>query len=424
LSNVASPDLIFIIAIITAIFALGAMIFGYLGFEAANKAQIKINYRLEVLENGLKHFLGNSFDEMRALRGELSGGFRDFRNESNIKLQGLIDKNDTNSKALLETLINNLDKLREGNEQKLEQMRATVDEKLQGTLTERLGEGFKQVSDHLEKVHKGLGEMQNLATGVGDLKRVLTNVKSRGTWGEVQLEMLLQDILTPNQFDKNVRINPASTELVEFAVRLPGKEQDNPVFLAIDAKFPQEDYERLAKAQDDGNADAVEIQSANLEKVIRKQAKDIQDKYIFPPYSTDFAIMYLPTEGLFAEIIRRPGLVQEVQSKHRVVITGPTTLAALLNSLQMGFRTLAIEKRSSEVWKILEAAKREFNNYGGVMDKLRKQLDTAQKTVTDAEVRTRAINRTLKNVDVEQIPSPQANVISITDLIDDESDAE
>ena len=423
MSNAASPDLIIIVAIITAIFALGALIFGYLGFEAANKAQIKINYRLEVLENGLKHFLGNSFEEMRALRGELSGGFRDFRNESNHKLQGLIDKNDANSKALLETLITSLDKLREGNEQKLEQMRATVDEKLQGTLTERLGEGFKQVSDHLEKVHKGLGEMQNLATGVGDLKRVLTNVKSRGTWGEVQLEMLLQDILTPNQFDKNVRINPASTELVEFAVRLPGKEQDNPVFLAIDAKFPQEDYERLAKAQDDGNAEAVEVQSANLEKVIKKQAKDIQDKYIFPPYSTDFAIMYLPTEGLFAEIIRRPGLVQEIQAKNRVVITGPTTLAALLNSLQMGFRTLAIEKRSSEVWNILEAAKREFNNYGGVMDKLRKQLDTAQKTVTDAEVRTRAINRTLKNVEVEQIPTP-AKVISITDLIDDEADNE
>ena len=187
MSNIASPDLLIIIAIFTAIFALGALIFGYLGYEAANKAQIKINYRLEVLENGLKHFLGNSFEEMRALRSELSGGFRDLRNESNQKLQGLIDKNDVNSKALLETLITSLEKLREGNEQKLEQMRATVDEKLQGTLTERLGEGFKQVSDHLEKVHKGLGEMQNLATGVGDLKRVLTNVKSRGTWGEVQL---------------------------------------------------------------------------------------------------------------------------------------------------------------------------------------------------------------------------------------------
>lgn len=287
----------------------------------------------------------------------------------------------------------------------------TVDEKLQGTLEARLGESFKLVSDRLELVHKGLGEMQTLATGVGDLKRVLTNVKSRGGWGEVQLGMLLDDMLTPEQYEKNVRIRPGSGEIVEFVVRLPGKGDGSPLYLPIDAKFPHEDYERLVLVQEAGNAEDAEKAAQALERTVRTQAKSICEKYVHPPYSTDFAIMYLPTEGLFAEIIRRPGLCSELQSQHRVMVTGPTTLAALLNSLQMGFRTLAIEKRSSEVWQVLGAAKAEFKKYGEVWDKLSKQLATAQNTVSEAGRRTRAVAKTLRDVETLELPASDELVV-------------
>lgn len=322
-----------------------------------------------------------------------------------LKIQGLTEANDKKQDAIRETLTLNLDQLRKDNEAKLEQMRVTVDEKLQGTLETRLGESFKLVSDRLELVHKGLGEMQSLATGVGDLKRVLTNVKSRGGWGEMQLGMLLEDMLTPEQYEANVHIVPGASEVVEFAVRLPGKSEDVPVYLPIDAKFPHEDYDRLLLAQDGGLPDDVEKAGQALERTVRAQAKLISEKYVHPPNSTDFAIMYLPTEGLFAEIIRRPGLSSELQSKHRVMLTGPTTLAALLNSLQMGFRTLAIEKRSSEVWKVLSAAKDEFRKYGDVWDRLSKQLATAQNTVTEAGKRTRAVERKLRDVETVEIPA-------------------
>ncbi|WP_374571946.1 DNA recombination protein RmuC [Phenylobacterium sp.] len=322
------------------------------------------------------------------------------------RVQALTEANDKKQESIREALTTNLGELRKDNEAKLEQMRATVEEKLQGTLEARLGESFKQVSERLEAVHKGLGEMQTLATGVGDLKRVLTNVKSRGGWGEVQLGMLLEDMLTPEQFEKNVRIRPEATEIVEFAVRLPGKGDGAPVYLPIDAKFPHEDYERLLIAQEAGAVDEVEQAGAALERAVRGQARTISDKYVHPPFSTDFAIMYLPTEGLFAEIIRRPGLCGDLQTKHRVIVTGPTTLTAVLNSLQMGFRTLAIEKRSSEVWQVLAAAKAEFGRYAQVWDKLSKQLATAQNTINDAGVRTRALERTLRKVEQAELPAP------------------
>lgn len=320
------------------------------------------------------------------------------------QMKSLTESNEKRQESIRETLNSNLEHLRKENEAKLEQMRLTVDEKLQGTLETRLGESFKIVSDRLELVHKGLGEMQSLATGVGDLKRVLTNVKSRGGWGEMQLEMVLQDLLTVDQYGKNVRINPDSNEVVEFAIRLPGKNDDVPVFLPIDAKFPQEDYERLLIAQDAGSSAEIEAAGLGLERAIRLQAKTISEKYVHPPHSTDFAIMYLPTEGLFAEAIRRPGLGGDIQNKYRVVLTGPTTLAALLTSLQMGFRTLAIEKRSSEVWQVLGAAKAEFRKYGEVWSKLGKQLDTAKRTVDDAGRRTRALERKLRDVETMELP--------------------
>ncbi|MEO8813226.1 MAG: DNA recombination protein RmuC [Caulobacteraceae bacterium] len=304
-----------------------------------------------------------------------------------------------------ESIAASLETLRKENEAKLEQMRLTVDEKLQGTLEKRLGESFKLVSERLETVHKGLGEMQALAIGVGDLKRVLTNVKSRGGWAEVQLGGLLDDMLTPEQFARNVAIPHGSTTFVEYAVKLPGHDAGTPCLVPIDAKFPNEDYERLLAAQELGDPAAVETAAIILEKTLRGEAQRIQ-KYIHPPETTNFAIMYLPTEGLFAEAIRRPGLMTELQTKWRVNLTGPTTLAAVLSSLRMGFTTLTIQKRSSEVWKVLGEAKAEFGRYGDVWDKVSKQLDAAQKTVEATRVRTRAVERKLRDVEAPE-GSPQ-----------------
>lgn len=348
------------------------------------------------------------------LRETLGGGLDRLRSEQTLSLEGvtkrigaLIEANDAKQDKLRETVAGGLETLRVDNAEKLERMRETVDEKLQGTLERRLGESFQIVSDRLEQVHKGLGEMQNLATGVGDLKRVLSNVKSRGGWGEVQLGTLLEDMLSREQYAANVKVRPDSGEMVEFAVKLPGRgSDDQPLWLPIDAKFPHEDYDRLLVAQDAGLPDDVEKAAAALERAIRLQARTICEKYIHPPFSTDFAIMFLPTEGLFAEVIRRPGLASELQSKHRVMVQGPTTLAALLSSLQMGFRTLAIERRSSEVWQVLGAAKAEFVKYGQVWDRLGKQLDTAKKTVEEAGRRTRAVTRTLR--DVETLEGPES----------------
>lgn len=328
---------------------------------------------------------------------------REARTAANRELREMLDRG---LDRLNTTLKLSLEELRTGNEQKLEQMRLTVDEKLQGTLEKRLGESFSLVSERLEQVQKGLGEMQTLASDVGGLKRVLTNVKSRGGWGEVQLAKQLEDLMTSDQYEENVAVTPGSSERVEFALKLPGRREDHrPVYLPIDSKFPQEDYERLLDAQDGGDAEEISKAHKTLERVLVDEAKRIASKYIDPPHTTDFAMMYLPTEGLFAETIRRPGLTAKLQQDHRVMVMGPTTLGAMLSSLQMGFRTLAIEKRSSEVWQVLGEAKAEFMKYGDVWDKLGKQLETAQNTVKQAGVRTRAVERKLRDVETLEVPS-------------------
>jgi DNA recombination protein RmuC len=314
-------------------------------------------------------------------------------------------------KALTEmraTLENKIKDLQNDNALKLEEMRKTVDEKLHATLELRLGESFKQVSDRLEQVHRGLGEMQALASDVGDLKRVLTNVKTRGTWGEVQLEALLEQLLVHEQYERNVEVVKGTGERVEFAIRLPGKgnHEDAPVWLPIDAKFPREDYERLLLAFEEANAEAADLAGRQLEVTVREEAKKIRTKYISPPASTDFAILFLPVEGLYAEIVRRPGLVDSLQREHRIVVAGPTTLAAILSSLQMGFRTLAVEKRSSEVWQLLGAVKTEFGKFGDILAKTKDQLEKAANTIGTAEVRTRAISRKLK--EVEELPGAES----------------
>jgi DNA recombination protein RmuC len=332
------------------------------------------------------------------------------------KVGTLTESNEKKQEALRVTVEGRLDKLRNENTQKLEEMRQTVDEKLQGTLDKRLGESFKVVSDRLEQVHKGLGEMQTLATGVGDLKRALTNVKLRGGWAEVQLGALLEQMLTPDQYGKNVKIKPNSLEIVEFAIRLPGQNDNgSDVLLPIDAKFPHEDFERLMEAMEKADASAVELAGKQIEARIKTEAKRICDKYVDPPTTTDFAILFLPTEGLFAEVIRRPGLVIELQQKHRVMVTGPTTLGALLNSLQMGFRTLAIQKRSSEVWQVLGEAKAEFTKYGDVWDKVKRQLHTVSNTVDEAGRRTRAVQRKLRDVEALEISGDKPDLITLDD---------
>ena len=300
-----------------------------------------------------------------------------------------------------------LDAIRKENTEQLEKIRVTVDEKLQSTLEKRLGESFKQVSERLEAVYRGLGEMQTLAAGVGDLKRVLTNVKSRGTWGEVQLEALLEQTLTREQFEKNVATKPGSRDRVEFAIRLPGREGQGQVWLPVDSKFPVEDYERLVLAAERADPQAVEEASKALESRLKLEARTIHDKYVDPPATTDFAILFLPTEGLYAEALRRPGLADTLQREYRVSLAGPTTLAALLNSLQMGFRTLAIEKRSSEVWVVLGAVKTEFAKFGDVLAATKRQLQAVTNSIEAAEQRTRAMDRKLK--DVEALPEPAAN---------------
>ncbi|CAA0099404.1 Uncharacterised protein [BD1-7 clade bacterium] len=316
--------------------------------------------------------------------------------------------------AVNQSLAHGLANLQTSNEKKLDQMRQVVDEKLHATLEKRLGESFRQVSQHLEAVQRGLGEMQSLANGVGDLKRVLTNVKSRGTWGEVQLEALLDDVMTPEQFDKNVATRPNSQQRVEFALRLPGH-GDAPVWLPIDAKFPQEDYLRLQTAIEEADVAAVNKARASLLKSIREFAKDITSKYVEPPHTTDFAIMFLPTEGLYAEILRSPGVVESLQRDYRIVIAGPVTLTAILNSLRIGFKTLAIEQRTSEVWQVLAGVKSEFGKFADILEKVKKQLNTASSTLEQTGVRTRAMERRLHQV--ETLSEPESDqLFSVNDV--------
>ncbi|MBR57061.1 MAG: DNA recombination protein RmuC [Myxococcales bacterium] len=327
------------------------------------------------------------------------------------QLHEIMKMNQKSLQELRGTVDKQLTTLRDENEKKLDEMRKTVDEKLQGTLEKRLTQSFKLVSEHLQAVQKGLGEMKSLATGVGDLKKMLGNVKARGTWGEVQLGALLEQILIAEQYEKNVVTQDGSREHVEFAIRLPGRgaAQDSHIWLPIDSKFPQEDYLRLQEAAEQADADAVQKASNALIRSIKNSAKEIQTKYVHPPNTTDFAIMFLPTEGLYAEVLRQPGLVEELQSSHRIVVAGPTTLTAILSSLRMGFQTLAIEKRSSEVWKILAAVKTEFEKFEGVLEKVHKQLQTASKTIAQTQVRTRAMERKLRGV--EQLSNDESEPV-------------
>ena len=356
--------------------------------------------RLEMIDRGLR-------DEFSRNREEAGAAAKNQREELTKSLESV--------RSIVD---DRLRQLQEDNAKQIDKMRSTVDEKLQGTLEKRLGESFKLVSDRLEQVHQGLGAMQQLASDVGGLQRVLTNVKTRGGWSEWQLGVLLEEMLTPEQFAKNMKTRDDTDERVEFAIKLPGDENGAPVWLPIDAKFPMEHYERLTAAQENGDPAAVEAAMKTLETQLKRCAKDICEKYINPPKTTDFALMFLPSEGLYAEAIRRIGLVQNVQRDCRVTFVGPTTLAALLNSLHMGFRTLAIQKRSSEVWNLLATVKAEFGKFGEALSAVKDKIDQASRKMDDVDVRSRAITKKLR--DVEELPSnPQP---LLRDLLPNEDD--
>jgi DNA recombination protein RmuC len=359
----------------------------------------RLNLLTERTDNGLQALAQRLAEDARKSREEVTLTLNRFGEQQQQRLAALTADNEKRLGEVRATLEAKLGAIQQDNAAKLEQMRATVDEKLQSTLETRLGQSFQLVSERLEAVQRGLGEMQSLATGVGDLKRVLTNVKSRGILGEVQLGALLEQMLTADQYESNVITVPGSNERVEFAIRMPGQQDGGRLYLPIDAKFPVEDYQRLLEAQDLADAEAAAIAGRALELRVREEAKRIASKYVAVPHTTDFAVLFLPTEGLYAEVIRRPGLFELLQREHRVTVAGPTTLSALLNSLQMGFRTLAIAQRSSEVWTLLGAVKNEFGKFGAVLDKTRKQLDAARNSIDSAGVRTRAIERKLRGVE-------------------------
>jgi DNA recombination protein RmuC len=377
------------------------------------------NERLErELRAELAQARSESAQQAQLGRGELAAAISRFAQEvqtllgtiaqmQNERLSTLTHSNEARLEAVRATVEQLLELLRSDNAQKLEHIRLNVDEKLHSTLEQRLGASFQLVSDRLEQVHKGLGEMQMLAAGVGDLKKVLTNIKTRGTWGEVQLENLLEQMLTPAQYSKNVATRPGQSWRVEFAIRMPGRDEgSNEFWLPIDAKFPLEDFQRLQDAQERADLPGVETFGKALEDRVRKQARDINEKYIEPPHTTDFALLYLPVESLYAEVLRRPGLIDIIQREHQVTLAGPTTLAAILNSLQMGFRTLAIERRSGEVWRLLAAVKTEFGTFGDILARTKKQLESVSNTLDAAEVRTRSIERKLRGVEV--LPEAEA----------------
>ncbi|QJW85853.1 DNA recombination protein RmuC [Ramlibacter terrae] len=371
----------------------------------------------ERLERELRREIGES---SRGTRTELTHTLATFQQALFTQLQGVSESNALRMAEVRGTLESQLNALQAANTAKLEEMRQTVDEKLQTTLEARLGESFKQVAERLEQVHHGLGQMQSLAQGVGDLQRVLTNVKTRGMFGEVQLENLLEQVLTPEQFGKQVETKPRSNQRVDFAIKFPGRSADGePVWLPIDAKFPREDYERLLEAHDRADAAAVDSAGRALEVRIREEAKSICEYYLCPPYTTDFAILFLPIESLYAEVLRRPGLMDKIQRDYRVTLAGPTTLLAMLNSLHMGFRTLALEQQASEVWKVLGAVKTEFERYGEWVARIREQVQKASDTLEKADTRTKQMRRALKVV--EALPEAQAQALlpGVEDSSDD-----
>jgi len=382
-------------ALIGLIAGAGIVAIAFAIARRGKKDDAELIQRFELLERAQERGERLIREEMARGREENANAAKTQRGELTASLEsvrGIVDQR--------------LKQLHEENTGQLEKMRATVDEKLQGTLEKRLGESFKLVSERLEQVHQGLGAMRQLASDVGGLQKVLANVKTRGGWGEVQLGNLLEQLLTADQFSRNVQTRDETTERVDFAIKLPGDENGAPVWLPIDSKFPTEDYQRLLAAQDNGDTASIEIAMKGLETQLRKSAKDICGKYINPPRTTDFALMFLPTEGLYAEAIRRVGLVEQVQRDCRVIFAGPTTLAALLNSLQMGFRTLAIQKRSSEVWSLLAGVKTEFGKFGEALSNVKDKLDQAARKMEEVDVRSRAITRKLR--DVEELPeNPQ-----------------
>lgn len=392
------------------------------GRNEQNQALAQFGQRLDALtertDTGLQTLSQRLIEEARRGREELASTLKQLGDQQKQQLGTLTADNEKRLGEVRSTLETKLTAIQQDNAAKLEQMRATVDEKLQSTLETRLGQSFKLVSERLEAVQRGLGEMQSLASGVGDLKRVLSNVKTRGILGEMQLAALLDQMLTPEQYAANVATVPGSDERVEFAIRLPGGDRDDQVWLPIDAKFPREDYERLLDAQQEADVEAMERAAAALERRVRDEARTIRAKYIAPPTTTDFAILFLPTEGLYAEIIRRPGLFDSLQREQRVIVAGPTTLSAILNSLQMGFRTLAIQKRSSEVWQLLGAVKSEFGKFGDVLTMVRKKLDEASRHIDKTAIRTRAIERKLR--DVETLPGEQAQQLLGESMSSDE----
>lgn len=406
-----------------------------LGAQQSGQAQV-LNQQLETFAQNLNALAAQLQERFEVLRTSLmreavvdreqsAGALQAFGDRFSEQLRVLTEASEKRLGDVRITVESRLKEMQTDNAAKLEEMRRTVDEKLHATLEARLGESFKLVSDRLEAVHKGLGEMQTLAAGVGDLKRVLTNVKTRGTWGEVQLGMLIEQIMTPAQYSRNIKPVPGSDELVEFAIRLPGRSDDGvPVWLPIDSKFPKEEYERLVDAQDRGDIDAVRVAGSAFERGVELEARRIASKYVSPPHTTDFAIMFLPTEGLYAEVLRRAGLMDKLHAA-RINVAGPGTLSALLNSLQMGFRTLAIEQRSSEVWKVLGAVKSEFNKFGETLASVKKTLETASNKIGLTETRTRAMLRNLKNV--EALPETDAQRLLGTDpedLAGDEVESE
>lgn len=384
-------------SVLAALLALWAC----LRSSASRADLLALHDALERVERGLRADLAEG---QRDTRREAAESLARFGSQFGERMQGLVEINDRRMQEIRLTVDQRLQSLQADNGVRLEEMRRTVDEKLHATLEQRLGESFRLVSERLEAVHKGLGEMQTLAAGVGDLKRVLTNVKSRGTWGEVQLARLIEDSMTPEQYARNIKPVPGRNDIVEFAIRLPGGDV-GPVWLPIDAKFPKEEYERLQVAQDAADQDAARAASLALARAVEVQARLIADKYVAPPHTTDFAIMFLPTEGLYAEVLRLPGLVDKLQGL-RVNVAGPSNLAAMLNSLQMGFRTLAIERRSSEVWQVLRAVKTEFGKFGDALASVKKSLDTASSKIGQTETRTRVMLRNLKSV--EAMPEAQA----------------
>jgi DNA recombination protein RmuC len=385
-----NPLLYLIIGVVAGGLIAGLMVL--LTRRADSGVESELVKRLEMLDRAQERAERMLREEMSLGRDETAKASKTQREELTTSLESV--------RAIVDL---RLKQLQEDNAKQIDKMRATVDEKLQGTLEKRLGESFKLVSDRLEQVHQGLGAMRQLASDVGGLQKVLSNVKTRGSWGEVQLGALLEQVLTADQFARNVKTREESSEHVEFAIKLPGDENGAPVWLPIDAKFPTEDYQRLLAAQDQGNVPAIEEAMKSLETQLKRSAKEICQKYINPPRTTDFAILFLPTEGLYAETIRRIGLVEQVQRECRVIFAGPTTLAALLNSLQMGFRTLAIQKRSGEVWNLLSTVKTEFGKFGEALSAVKDKLDQAARHVDHVAVRSRAITKKLR--DVEELPS-------------------